>query len=40
MFSAADALNDDKVPLARVFGVGPQIAALEKMVYPGASSAG
>src|SRR5262249_12156311 len=33
VFSAADALNDDD-KLARTFGVGPQIAALEKMVYP------
>lgn len=38
-FSAADMLNDDKV-LARVFGVGPQLAALEKMVIPGGKLAG
>jgi len=33
VFSAADAPNDNN-PMARAFGVGPQIAALEKMVYP------
>jgi len=38
-FSAADLLNDDKV-LARAFGVGPQLAALEKMVLPGGKLAG
>jgi hypothetical protein len=32
-FSAADMLNDDKV-LARLFGIGPQLCALEKMVLP------
>lgn len=32
-FSAADHLKDDKV-LARLFGVGPQLCALEKMVHP------
>lgn len=32
-FSAIDMLNDDKV-LARAFGIGPQLAALEKMVLP------
>lgn len=32
-FSAADHLKDDKV-LARLFGVGPQLSALEKMVHP------
>jgi hypothetical protein len=32
-FSATDQLNDDNV-LARAFGVGPQLAALEKMVHP------
>lgn len=32
-FSAADALADDK-ELARLFGIGPQLAALEKMVLP------
>jgi hypothetical protein len=32
-FSAADQLNDDKT-LARLFGVGPQLSALEKMVHP------
>src|SRR5260370_15462004 len=39
VFSAADGLNDNN-PLARVFGVGPQIAALEKMVYPGGNLTG
>jgi hypothetical protein len=33
VFSAADGLNVNN-PLARGFGVGPQLAALEKMVYP------
>ena len=32
-FSAADELGDDKV-LARMFGVGPRLCALEKMVHP------
>ena len=32
-FSAADQLNNNH-PLARTFGVGPQLAALEKMVRP------
>lgn len=32
-FSAADQLNTNH-PLARVFGVGPRLAALEKMVHP------
>jgi len=32
-FSATDQLNDNKV-LAHAFGVGPQLAALEKMVHP------
>lgn len=32
-FSATDDLGDGK-PIATAFGVGPQIAALEKMVYP------
>jgi hypothetical protein len=34
-FSAADELGDDKV-LARAFGVGPRLCALEKMVHPSA----
>lgn len=38
-FSAADALDEDKV-LARTFGIGPQLAALEKMVIPGGEIAG
>ncbi|MGD9614572.1 MAG: hypothetical protein AB7H90_12220 [Alphaproteobacteria bacterium] len=38
-FSAADALEKDKV-LARTFGIGPQLAALEKMVLPGGKIAG
>ncbi len=38
-FSAADALNDSN-PMALGFGVGPQIAALEKMVYPGGKLSG
>ena len=38
-FSAIDMLNDDKV-LARAFGIGPQLAALEKMVLPGGKIAG
>jgi hypothetical protein len=32
-FSAADQLNEDSV-LARTFGIGPQLAALDKMVRP------
>jgi len=38
-FSAADALDENKV-LARGFGIGPQLAALEKMVLPGGKVAG
>ena len=38
-FSAADALADGKV-LAQLFGIGPQLAALEKMVLPSAKLAG
>lgn len=38
-FSAADQLKDDKI-LARAFGIGPQLAALEKMVHPSAKLAG
>lgn len=38
-FSAIDMLNDDKA-LARAFGIGPQLAALEKMVLPGGKIAG
>jgi hypothetical protein len=38
-FSAADALNDNN-DLARQFGVGPQLAALEKMVYPAGKLSG
>ena len=38
-FSAADMLAEDKV-LARMFGVGPQLSALEKMVQPSAKIAG
>lgn len=38
-FSAADLLADDKV-LARTFGIGPQLCALEKMVLPSAKLAG
>lgn len=38
-FSAADALADDK-ELARRFGIGPQLAALEKMVLPSAILSG
>jgi hypothetical protein len=36
LFSAADDLgaNNAKSALPRLFGVGPQLAALEKMVYP------
>lgn len=32
-FSAADEMGDNKI-LARTFGVGPRLAALEKMVHP------
>ncbi|WP_338761603.1 hypothetical protein [Massilia sp. METH4] len=38
-FSAADALAEDK-ELARLFGIGPQLAALEKMVLPSAILSG
>lgn len=38
-FSAANLLDEDKV-LARMFGIGPQLAALEKMVLPSAKVAG
>lgn len=38
-FSAANMLDEDKV-LARMFGIGPQLAALEKMVLPSAKLAG
>jgi hypothetical protein len=38
-FSAADMLNDDKI-LAHRFGVGPQLASLEKMVHPSSKIAG
>ena len=38
-FSAANMLADDKV-LARLFGIGPQLAALEKMVLPSSKLAG
>src|SRR5262245_46225611 len=38
-FDAADLLNDNKV-LARGFGIGPQLCALEKMVHPSAEIAG
>lgn len=38
-FSAANMLADDKV-LARMFGIGPQLCALEKMVLPSAKLAG
>jgi hypothetical protein len=38
-FSAANMLDEDKV-LARLFGVGPQLAALEKMVLPSSKIAG
>jgi hypothetical protein len=37
-FDAADDLNDDDA-IATVFGVGPQLAALEKMVNPAGESA-
>ena len=38
-FSAADMLADDKI-LAKLFGIGPQLAALEKMVLPSSKLAG
>jgi hypothetical protein len=38
-FSAANLLADDKA-LARMFGIGPQLCALEKMVLPSAKIAG
>lgn len=38
-FSAVDMLEEDKA-LARLFGIGPQLAALEKMVIPGGKIAG
>ena len=38
-FSAADMLGEGKV-LARLFGIGPQLAALEKMVLPSSKIAG
>lgn len=38
-FSAADMLDEGKV-LADLFGIGPQLAALEKMVLPSAKIAG
>ena len=38
-FSAADQLKDNKF-LARAFGVGPQLSALEKMVNPSSKIAG
>lgn len=38
-FSAADMLADDKA-LAKLFGIGPQLAALEKMVLPSSKIAG
>jgi len=38
-FSAADMLKDNN-PLARMFGVGPQLCALEKMAHPSAKLAG
>ncbi len=38
-FSAADMLAEDKV-LAKLFGIGPQLAALEKMVLPSGKIAG
>src|SRR3989442_7314572 len=39
VFSAADDLNDKKF-IALQFGVGPQLAALEKMVYPAGKISG
>lgn len=38
-FSAADQLNKDNA-LARAFGIGPQLAALEKMVHPAGKISG
>src|SRR5215510_13842734 len=38
-FSAADMLAEDK-ELAKLFGIGPQLAALEKMVLPSSKLAG
>src|SRR5262245_7457686 len=38
-FSAANMLDEDKA-LARLFGIGPQLAALEKMVLPSGKIAG
>ena len=38
-FSAADQLNRDN-PLARAFGIGPRLAALEKMVHPAGKISG
>lgn len=38
-FSAANMLDEDKA-LARLFGIGPQLAALEKMVLPSSKIAG
>ncbi|HEY0545857.1 MAG TPA: hypothetical protein VGC91_10810 [Pyrinomonadaceae bacterium] len=38
-FSAADGLNSNNV-LARTMGVGPRLAALEKMVFPGGKLSG
>jgi hypothetical protein len=38
-FSAANMLDEDKA-LAKLFGIGPQLAALEKMVLPSAKIAG
>lgn len=38
-FSAADQLKSNNL-LARAFGIGPQIAALEKMVYPAGKISG
>lgn len=38
-FSAADRLNESN-PLALLFGIGPQLAALEKMVYPAGKLSG
>lgn len=38
-FSAANMLDEDKV-LAKMFGIGPQLCALEKMVLPSSKIAG
>src|SRR5262245_66274860 len=38
-FSAANMLDENKV-LAKLFGIGPQLAALEKMVLPSSKIAG